>query len=102
LRGTLKSPLSRVELSIEEKKLIDDLLKYPLVLRSAFVEKASNKVLEYAVDLSLDFNKFYEKHSVVFERDEGKKRVRALITVLVLLVISEPLDILGFPKPIRI
>lgn len=83
----MKSPPSRVKLSIEEKKLLDDLLKYPLVLRSVFVEKAPDEVLECAADLSPDFNKFYKKHPVV--------------SVLVLLVISEPLDILGFPKPIR-
>lgn len=97
----MKSPPSRVKLSIEEKKLLDDLLEYPLVLRSTFVEKALDKVIEYAVDLSPDFNKFYEKHPAVSKRDEGEKRVRALVTVLVLLVISEPLDILGFPKLIR-
>ena len=43
MRGTLKSPPSRVKLSIEEKKLLDDLLKYPLVLRSVFVEKAPTR-----------------------------------------------------------
>jgi hypothetical protein len=43
LRGTLKSPPSRVKLSIEEKKLLDDLLKYPLVLRSVLVEKAPTR-----------------------------------------------------------
>jgi len=97
-RELLKTLTKEVNLSVEEKKIIEDIAKFPEQLRSAYIEMSPNKVLEYALTLSLDFNKFYEKHPVIAEKDPAKKSVRALITVLTLLVLSELMDILGIPK----
>lgn len=88
----------KVEISIEEKKLVEDLLRFKSTLIEAYREMKPNKILEYAVTISLDFNKFYEKYPIITERDEDKRRARILIAVLSLSILSELLDILGFPK----
>ncbi|MEM4717416.1 MAG: arginine--tRNA ligase, partial [Desulfurococcaceae archaeon] len=88
----------KVELSIEEKRLVEDLLRFKYTLIEAYREMKPNKIIEYAITISLDFNKFYEMYPIITERDENKKRVRVLITALTLFILSELLDILGFPK----
>jgi arginyl-tRNA synthetase len=87
-----------VDLTSEEKKLVDDVLRYPLVLKTAYIEKSPSKILEYALNLAIDFNKFYEKYPVISEKNENTRKARVLITVLTLLTLSELIDILGFPK----
>lgn len=87
-----------VDLTSEEKKLVDDVLRYPLVLKTAYMEKSPSKILEYALNLAIDFNKFYEKYPVISEKNENTRKARVLITVLTLLALSELIDILGFPK----
>lgn len=94
----LTSRIVGTELTIEEKKLVEDIFKYPSILRQAYSEMSPNKILEYALNLALDFNKFYEKYPVVSEKDENKKYTRAAITVMTLILLSELMDILGFPK----
>jgi len=94
----LTSRIVGTELTIEEKKLVEDIFKYPSILRQAYSEMSPNKILEYALNLALDFNKFYEKYPVVSEKDENKRYTRAAITVMTLILLSELMDILGFPK----
>jgi len=58
-----------------------------------------NKILEYSFKPSTRLQlKFYEKYPVVSEKDENKRYTRAAITVMTLILLSELMDILGFPK----
>lgn len=94
----LTKKIYKTDLSIEEKKLVESLARFKNILIESYNEMKPNKILEYAVSLSLDFNKFYEKHPIISERDESKKSLRILITILTLIALSELMDIMGFPK----
>ncbi|MEM4561343.1 MAG: arginine--tRNA ligase [Desulfurococcaceae archaeon] len=82
----------------EEKTLLEHLLGYEYILLEAYRDLKPNKILEYAVELSLSFNKFYEKYPVIKEPDTAKRLARIVLTVLTLLTLSELMDILGMPK----
>lgn len=83
----------------EEKQLLEMLVGYPRVLREAYEYMRPDKLLEYAVELSLFFNRMYEKHRVIGEPDAVKKAVRVLLTVAVFLVLADLAEIMGFHKP---
>lgn len=82
----------------EEKNIIEWLSSFTDVLKIAYDEMKPNKVLEYALGLSLDLNKFYEKCRVVGEKDLRIKNLRLLLVLSSLIVLSELLDILGMPR----
>lgn len=94
----LAKSIRETELSVEEKKLVESLAMFNSVLSKSYIEMKPNKILEYAVNLALDFNRFYEKYPIISERDESKRNIRVLITVLTMLALSELMDIMGFPK----
>ncbi|MEM4756545.1 MAG: arginine--tRNA ligase [Desulfurococcaceae archaeon] len=91
------SQQTRLEFSASEKRLMELLSQYEKILVDAYNEMKPNKVFEYAVSISLEFNKFYEKHSVIGESDEVKRAIRVLLTTMVLIVLTELMNILGMP-----
>lgn len=95
--GELSKNIEKVDLAPEEKKILEHLLNFKKVLKEAYEEMKPNKVLEYAINLAVDFNKFYEKYPVIGERDQVKKNARILVTLLVLIALFELMDILGMP-----
>ncbi|MEM1612256.1 MAG: arginine--tRNA ligase [Desulfurococcaceae archaeon] len=88
----------KMQFSPEEKKLIEILIKFKDVLLESYREMKPNKLLEYAIGLALEFNKFYEKYPVIGERDAFKRSARIALTLMVLVVLSELMDIMGIPK----
>ncbi|MGC8982804.1 MAG: arginine--tRNA ligase [Desulfurococcaceae archaeon] len=87
-----------VVFSTEEKLLVERLLEYKNVLMESYRELKLNRILEYALNLSLEFNRFYEKYPVAKEQDPVKRAARLSITILTLLTLSELMDIMGMPK----
>lgn len=85
-------------LSLEEKTIIEHLQGFEETLLEAYRDLKPSKVLEYAVELSTSFNKFYEKHPVSKEPDESRRTVRIVLTALTLLALSDLMDIMGMPK----
>ncbi|ADV64923.1 arginine--tRNA ligase [Desulfurococcus mucosus] len=98
------SSLKQEELgfNVEEKQLLEALVGYPMVLREAYEYMRPDRLLEYASGLSLAFNRMYEKHRVINEPDPVRKNIRVLLTIAVLLVLSDLADIMGFHKPRRL
>jgi len=95
---SLRQFLENASLSPEEKRVLEALTRFKNVLVEAYREMKPNKLLEYAVNLALEFNKFYEKYSIIGERDITKRSARIALTTLVLIVLSELMDIMGMPK----
>ena len=88
--------------SPEEKILIELLTDFNTILLESYRELKPNKILEYAVKLALQFNKFYEKHPVISEKNEVVKAWRIVVVYLTYRFLTELLDILGLPKLQRI
>lgn len=55
-------------------------------------------ITRYIVDLSKDFNKFYNAHKIITD-DESTTKKRLLISYGVKTVIKEGLDLLGIRAP---
>lgn len=85
-------------LSPDEKRLVEALLKFEGTLLEAYKDMKPNRVLEYAVELSTEFNRFYEKYPIISETNTSVKAARILITILTLLTLSELMDVMGLPK----
>lgn len=90
--------VSELALNTEEKQLLEQLVGYPMVLREAYEYMRPDRLLEYAVELSLAFNRMYEKHRITNEPDPVKRAVRILLTIGVFQVLSNLADIMGFHK----
>jgi len=88
--------------SLEEKLLTELLTDFNRILLESYRELKPNKILEYAVKLALQFNKFYEKHPVIGEKNKVVKAWRTLLVYLTYKFLTELLDILGIPKLQRI
>ncbi|MEM4537555.1 MAG: arginine--tRNA ligase [Thermosphaera sp.] len=82
----------------EEKNIIELLSSFTDTLRIAYEEMKPNKVLEYALSLSQELNKFYEKCNVIGERDVKLKNLRLLLVLSSFMVLLELLDVLGLPR----
>ena len=89
-------------LSVEERLLVELLADFTTTLLDSYRELKPNRILEYTVKLALQFNKFYEKHPVIAERDERVKAWRLILVYATFKVLTELLDILGLPKLQRI
>ncbi|MEM2025015.1 MAG: arginine--tRNA ligase, partial [Desulfurococcaceae archaeon] len=96
--GELAKSGTKLNLSPEEKRIVELLLKFENTLLEAYREMKPNRVLEYAVELSTEFNRFYEKYPIISESDISAKSARILITTLALIILSELMDIIGLPK----
>jgi len=88
--------------SPEEKLLIELLTDFNTILLESYRELKPNKILEYAVKLALQFNKFYEKYPVIGEKNKVVRAWRIIVVYLTYRFLTELLDILGIPKPRRI
>lgn len=84
--------------TVEEKKLIEWLNAFTQTLITSYTELKPNRLLEYAHNLALDLNRFYEKCSVIGEKDLRVKNLRLLLVVASLIVLSELMEILGIPR----
>ncbi len=102
IKGRLLEEISKHGMSppttVDEKKLIEWLNAFTQTLITAHAEMKPNRLLEYAHSLALDLNRFYEKCSVIGERDLRIKNLRLLLVVASLITLSELMEILGIPR----
>ena len=84
--------------TVEEKKLIEWLNAFSQTLINAYEEMKPNRLLEYAHNLALDLNRFYEKCSVIGEKDLRVKNLRLLLVFASFIALSELMEILGTPR----
>lgn len=68
------------------------------VLREAYEYMRPDKILVYAVNLALGFNKLYEKHRIINEPDPVKRSARILLTIATMLLLADLSDVMGFYK----
>ncbi len=83
------------ETSEEERKLAKKLLEFPTALRLSRKKLAPNLIAEYLTKLCTSFNRFYEKCSVVQEKDEKKKLFRVFLTKKFEETVKIGLELLG-------
>jgi arginyl-tRNA synthetase len=87
--------------SLEERKLILQLLSLGDMLTAAEDKRAPNMLCEYAFELAQNFSRFYGEHHVLSETDEGLRAARLGLCALVLSVLTGVLALLGIEIPER-
>ncbi len=102
IHGELKKNETYMDLSIEERSILEKISEYPETLVNAMEYMEPNKLVEYLNELALLLNRFYEKHSVIGEKNEYKRKTRIILIVLCLLIMKDLFKILKLPMIKRI
>jgi len=83
----------------QEIKLVKKLAKFPEILKTASERFRPHLLANYAADLSLKFNKFYEVAPVLDAENEDLKNSRVRLVECSRLVLKKALELLGIEAP---
>ncbi len=87
--------------SAAEKKLMLQTARYNEALEGAFAEHAPHRLCAYIYELSNDFNTFYHETKILTEEDPKRQASWIALLMLVLRVLEDAIDVLGFEAPER-
>ena len=90
--------ISNFDLNEEEINIVRNIMRFTDVVIDASEKYEPYFITRYIVDLSKDFNKFYNAHKIITD-DEVTTKKRLLISYGVKTVIKEGLDLLGIRAP---
>lgn len=94
----IKDEISNFDLNEEEINIVRNIMRFTDVVIDASEKYEPYFITRYIVDLSKDFNKFYNAHKIITD-DESTTKKRLLISYGVKTVIKEGLDLLGIRAP---
>ena len=94
----IKDEISNFDLNEEEINIVINIMRFTDVVIDASEKYEPYFITRYIVDLSKDFNKFYNAHKIITD-DESTTKKRLLISYGVKTVIKEGLDLLGIRAP---
>jgi len=89
------------DMEIEEKYIIQGILKFPEIVTKVHVEYKPNILCTYLFEMTQDYNSLYAKFSILQADTENKKNLRLLITELFAITLKEGLKLLGIEAPDR-
>lgn len=84
-----------------EKKIVDELAVFPLVIREAALDYNPSRIASYIYSLSRMFNAYYQEVPILKEVDKRKKDARLALVASVAQVIESGLYLLGIEAPER-
>lgn len=93
--GPFTKPVASKLTAPEEKRLVTLMSKFDLEVENAERALAPNKVAQYARELAVAFNKFYETLPVMAEKDQDVRKARAYLVLAFKKVMWSALDLLG-------
>ena len=94
----IKDEILNFDLNEEEINIVRNIMRFTEVVIDASEKYEPYFITRYIVDLSKDFNKFYNAHKIITD-DEVTTKKRLLISYGVKTVIKEGLDLLGIRAP---
>ncbi len=83
--------------SKEERSLLLNLTKFDYVLNKSYEVISLSTIANYAHELAVQFNVFYETHRVIDEKNEQIKNARACLVLAFTYIMSDLLQMLGIP-----
>jgi arginyl-tRNA synthetase len=92
----IKAPVSE-----SEKSLMLQTAAFNPAITNAYEETAPHKICAYIYALSNELNHFYHETKILSEEDETKKSSWIALLNLVLKVLEQSIDVLGFEAPER-
>jgi len=83
--------------SKEERELMLGLSKFDYVLNKSYESVSLSTLVNYAHELAVQFNVFYERHRVIDENNTKIRNARACLVLAYTFIMSDLLQILGIP-----
>ncbi|OYT16340.1 MAG: arginine--tRNA ligase [Bacteroidetes bacterium 4572_77] len=90
-----------LELAPKEKALLKHMANFPDLIRQAAENYSPSQVASYVFDLVKLYNKFYQEHSILKEKEEVKMQFRILLSQQIAQIVKEAMHILGIEVPNR-
>ncbi|WP_028296598.1 arginine--tRNA ligase [Olivibacter sitiensis] len=96
--GTVEKPK---ELQGVERDIIQELIKYPELIRTAAKDYSPALIANYVYDLAKLYNRFYHEVSILKVEEESLKQFRLHLSYLTATVIAKGMGLLGIEVPER-
>ncbi|HEX3675627.1 MAG TPA: arginine--tRNA ligase [Rhizomicrobium sp.] len=87
--------------SLEERRLVLQLLNLPEAMAGAEAKRAPNILCDWAFTLAQEFSRFYAEHHILSEADAELRAARLGLCEMTLKALSKVLDLLGIEVPSR-
>ena len=98
----INSPVpAGTEVNDKEAALIQLLADFAATVRQAGEDMSPSIIANYCYDLVKEYNQFYHDYSILREENEGKKRLRLVLSANVAKIVRSGMNLLGIEMPER-
>lgn len=98
----ISSPVpAGTEVNDKEAALIQLLADFDATVRQAGEDMSPSIIANYCYDLVKEYNQFYHDYSILREENEGKKRLRLVLSANVAKIVRSGMNLLGIEMPER-
>ena len=98
----INSPVpAGTEVNDKEDALIQLLADFDATVRQAGEDMSPSIIANYCYDLVKEYNQFYHDYSILREENEGKKRLRLVLSANVAKIVRSGMNLLGIEMPER-
>lgn len=98
----INSPVpAGTEVNDKETALIQLLADFDATVRQAGEDMSPSIIANYCYDLVKEYNQFYHDYSILREENEGKKRLRLVLSANVAKIVRSGMNLLGIEMPER-
>ena len=98
----INSPVpAGTEVNDKEAALIQLLADFDATVRQAGEDMSPSIIANYCYDLVKEYNQFYHDYSILSEENEGKKRLRLVLSANVAKIVRSGMNLLGIEMPER-
>lgn len=98
----INSPVpAGTEVNDKEAALIQLLADFDATVRQAGEDMSPSIIANYCYDLVKEYNQFYHDYSILREENEGKKRLRLVLSANVTKIVRSGMNLLGIEMPER-
>lgn len=98
----INSPVpAGTEVNDKEAALIQLLADFDATVRQAGEDMSPSIIANYCYDLVKEYNQFYHDYSILREENEGKKRLRLVLSANVAKIVRSGMNLLGIEMPER-
>lgn len=98
----INSPVpAGTEVNDKEAALIQLLADFDATVHQAGEDMSPSIIANYCYDLVKEYNQFYHDYSILREENEGKKRLRLVLSANVAKIVRSGMNLLGIEMPER-
>lgn len=91
---TKKFNIDNLNFNLDEINLVNCILEYPNILKQSSEKFKINLIANYTLEISQNFNNFYQKYSVLNEKNEENKYFKIWLLEIIKDIIKDSMQIL--------